>query len=211
MSEDPWEKLIHHEQYTIDFDGLKIQINDNVFTPDPNITYSSEIVRENLFDVDGKRVADIGTGTGVLAITAVKNGAREVVATDTSPEAIENAIRNTELNGLTSEISVIQTDLMTDVDGTFDVILANLPMLDDVWEVEGVDVDSTAKRFLEQVPSKLSVDGKILVPWGSFAEEARVQFEKLLTQMGFTFTVSSKEALGYTWYLYEISFNILSS
>ncbi|MBT7098262.1 methyltransferase domain-containing protein, partial [Candidatus Poribacteria bacterium] len=41
--------------------------------------------------IQGSDVLDVGTGTGVLAILAAKLGARSVVATDVSADAVENA------------------------------------------------------------------------------------------------------------------------
>ncbi|MEM9336601.1 MAG: methyltransferase [Patescibacteria group bacterium] len=205
MSDSPWEKLIRHEQHLLEIGGLRIQVNDHVFTPDPSITYSSEMVREHLPDVRDMRVADIGTGTGILALSAAQNGAREVVATDVSSEAIENALRNVECNGYNETVTIMEADLLDGVGGEFDLILANLPMLDDVWEKEGVSVGSTAEKFLNQVPAKLSSNGQVLVPWGSFAEDARIKFETLLGDLDFEYSLESKEALGFTWYLYTIS------
>jgi hypothetical protein len=50
----------------------------------------------------------------------------------------------------------------------------------------------------------LKSNGELYIPWGSFAEKERSQLEKLLFKSGFSFTVQTKEAIGYTWYLYKI-------
>lgn len=76
-------------------------------------------------DLRGKRVLDFGTGTGVLAILAERLGAGEVVAIDNDDWSIENARENVAENGCT-RIRVLQKDHVADVNGPFDVILANI-------------------------------------------------------------------------------------
>lgn len=71
----------------------------------------------------GKRVLDVGSGTGILAILAARFGAAEIVAVEISPEARDNAEANFQLNE-TPEIS-LYADL-AEAAGTFDVVLANM-------------------------------------------------------------------------------------
>jgi methylase of polypeptide subunit release factors len=77
----------------------------------------------------GKRVLDMGTGTGVLALLAAQLGAAELVATDSNPMAVENARINARRLGLADTIQVRgPADLFASVEGeTFDVILFNAP------------------------------------------------------------------------------------
>lgn len=49
-------------------------------------------------DLGGKRVIDMGTGTGILAILSKKRGAKEVTAIEIDPYALENAVENGTLN-----------------------------------------------------------------------------------------------------------------
>lgn len=198
-----WDTLLNHPQHQLTIDGASITVEDGVFTPDPTISYSTSIIVDNFPDVAGKRVADVGTGTGVLAILAALKGAQEVVATDSSDAAVENARRNASGNGVTETVTVVKTNLLDGIDGTFDVIFANLPILDDnVWNKVGVDVSSTVKDFFATVGTKLNTDGAIYLPWGSFAEKERAGLAELVTDAGFTFRVISAEKIGHRWYLY---------
>src|SRR5438309_868688 len=74
-------------------------------------------------DLEGLRVLDVGTGSGILAIAAAKRGAREVVGVDTDPLAVRAANENAVANGVSVEGRLGSA---ADVDGKFDVVLANL-------------------------------------------------------------------------------------
>ena len=73
--------------------------------------------------LEGVRVLDVGTGSGILAIAAAKRGAREIVAVDTDPLAVRAATENAKGNDLSVDV---RAGSAADVDGTFDVVLANL-------------------------------------------------------------------------------------
>lgn len=73
----------------------------------------------------GKRVLDMGAGTGVLAILAHKKGAQRIVAIDNDEWAYENNIENNERNDAT-EIEVRLGEAPAIGDDTFDVIIANI-------------------------------------------------------------------------------------
>lgn len=87
----------------------------------PTTQLCAELLRR--CEVRERRVLDVGTGTGILAILAARFGAAEIAAVEISPEARENAQANFELNK-THGIS-LHADLK-EVEGTYDFILANL-------------------------------------------------------------------------------------
>ncbi|MBN3525889.1 50S ribosomal protein L11 methyltransferase [Paenibacillus apiarius] len=60
----------------------------------------------------GEDVIDVGTGSGILAIGACKLGAKHVLAIDLDPVAVSSAYENSRLNGLESEITVREGDLL---------------------------------------------------------------------------------------------------
>jgi len=73
-----------------------------------------------------RRVVDVGTGSGVLALTAALLGAGEVLAIDNDPVAIAAARANVELNNLGGRVNVTQGDLMQGVSGPVDLVVANI-------------------------------------------------------------------------------------
>lgn len=77
--------------------------------------------------LDGQRVLDIGCGTGVLAMTAARLGAAEVVAVDIDPVAVASATTNVHLNGLADTVTVRQGNLLDGwQDGDYAVAVANI-------------------------------------------------------------------------------------
>jgi ribosomal protein L11 methyltransferase len=81
-----------------------------------------EIMRD--LDFINHSVLDFGTGTGVLAILACKMGANSILALDSDPWSIENAIENVQLNDCPC-VRVEQKDSMSGT-GIFKIILANI-------------------------------------------------------------------------------------
>ena len=76
-------------------------------------------------DLTGKTVLDIGSGSGILSILASKLGAKKVDACDIDPIAIESAKENIKINK-TDNVSVFYSDLLSEVDGKYDMIFANI-------------------------------------------------------------------------------------
>jgi ribosomal protein L11 methyltransferase len=73
----------------------------------------------------GKRVLDMGCGTGILAILAVKLGAAEVVAVDIEDWTVENARENAALNAAPVEVRLGDVQVIQQ-DDSYDIILANI-------------------------------------------------------------------------------------
>lgn len=71
-------------------------------------------------------VADIGTGSGILSIAAMKLGAQRVDAIELDPTAIPVAAANFEINGIASRVSLTQGDGLKDVEGTYHLIVGNI-------------------------------------------------------------------------------------
>ena len=100
-----------------------------VFTPRPA---TEALVAAALERSDGvpMRIADVGTGSGAIAVAlAVNRPQVEVWATDTSPEAVALARENAERNGVADRVHVIEGDLLTPIEFPVDLVVANLPYL----------------------------------------------------------------------------------
>lgn len=70
---------------------------------------------------------DVGSGSGILSIAALKLGARHALARDIDPAVIDEIAANAELNDIDkSQLSVETGDLLCGVDGMFDLLFANI-------------------------------------------------------------------------------------
>ena len=129
---------------------------------------ATRLIAENLHEIDGLRVLDLGTGSGVLAILASKLGAGNVVATDVSDRAIKIAKRNAEVNGV--EIDFRVGDLFNPVRGElFDLIICNPPMTPSPIQLRrftwgGVDGRLILDRIIDEAPSHLRRNGRLILP-----------------------------------------------
>src|SRR5262249_3284975 len=77
-------------------------------------------------DVAGRRLVDLGTGSGVLAMAARLLGAGEVEGLDFDEDALVSARESLSLNGLEGQVTLRRADLRTDLVAPADVVLANL-------------------------------------------------------------------------------------
>ncbi len=75
--------------------------------------------------IKNMRVLDVGTGSGILAISAARLGAREVIAIDIDLDAVETARKNVHLNNVHEQVFVSNAPLW-EIEGPFDLVLANI-------------------------------------------------------------------------------------
>ena len=119
----------HREFYSLDF-----EVTDDVLIPRPE----TELVVVALLDLAKRRaandeaieIADVGTGSGVLAICAAKYvPTAKVTAIDISPAALAVAKRNAERHGVADRIDFHESDLFNSVpaQARFDYIVSNPP------------------------------------------------------------------------------------
>jgi release factor glutamine methyltransferase len=114
----------------IPFCGLSFGTRPGVvMTPRPA---SARLVRAAVGLVGDRpaRVADVGTGSGALAVAIAERAPRaRVWATDSSPAAVELACENVRRHGLLHRVVVLEGDLLDPVPGPVDLVVANLPYL----------------------------------------------------------------------------------
>lgn len=191
----------------IQIGNMSIWVNEKVFSPDPTTTHSVQMLLDTMPDMTGKRVLDIGTGTGVLAIKAAFNGAKEVVATEVDDDAIENARRNVAFFELDNCIQIKRQDRFEEL-GKFDAILmniifANRPKTASAWEQEKFNSLDLHRRLLKSLPDILESNGICTLGFASFGDIGGLA--KLLTQYSYTYSIQSQKAFEVNWYNITLS------
>ena len=105
------------------FRHIELAVDRRVLIPRPE----TELLVELAVERQPRRVLDVGTGSGAIALAVADEVAEcEVVATDTSPGALEVARANAARLGLAERVTFVEGTLP---DGEFDLVLANLPYI----------------------------------------------------------------------------------
>jgi len=120
------EPLQYIEEY-IPFYSIQINVDQRCLIPRPETEYLIEFIKNN--SDNPKKILDVGTGTGCIALMLKKLYPESTVdACDISLEALDLAKENAEINNL--EINLFQSDLLSDVEEVdYDIIVANLPYI----------------------------------------------------------------------------------
>ena len=122
-------------------------------------------------------VMDVGTGSGILAIAASLMGAKNVLATDISDEAVTAAQENIKLNGI-DNIRVKKANLLKDTEQSFDLIIANI----------------LAEILLELIPDldkHLNKNGQVIFSGIDYKQLPKI--EKALNENGFEIKMKMQE------------------
>jgi release factor glutamine methyltransferase len=162
-----WLRFARDRELTTTIDGLRLVVLPSVFHP--RFFGSSKIFADYLrtLDLAGKRVLDLGTGSGILGLVASRAGAT-VTAVDVNPQAVECARRNAAQAGMAMECRV--SDLFSAVAGErFDVVAWNPPFFP---KTAGNAAEaalfagenySTIRRFAREVREHLAPGGRLLL------------------------------------------------
>ncbi|HEV2712374.1 MAG TPA: peptide chain release factor N(5)-glutamine methyltransferase [Gaiellaceae bacterium] len=110
------------------FRRLTLAVDPRVLIPRPETEVLVERCLELLAGVDEPRVLDIGVGSGAIALSiADERPDARVVATESSPPALEVAAANKARLGVDGRVELRLGDLLAGVDGPFDLVVSNPP------------------------------------------------------------------------------------
>ena len=180
---------------TFDYLGLTLYVPPQVQPIYGMSHLLGEAVLEEVRESD--RVLDMGTGSGVNAILAASKAA-EVVAVDINPVAVEAARNNAAYNGVADRIAIRRSDVFSNVDGEFDLIIFDPPFRwfapRDLLEAATTDENYRAMtRFFREARQHLAPEGRMLIFFGSSGDLTYLQ--RLIAGGGFTAEVVAEQAL----------------
>ena len=172
-----------------EFWGLDFIVTPDVLIPRPE----TELVIEEALAVASRtltrRIIDVGTGSGCLAVAlAIEFASARVVATDISPAALAVATRNAERHKVIGRITLLETDLLDTVDAPAHLIVSNPPYVPEAdaptiqpevgrYEPSGAlyagnDGLSVIRRLFADAPARLAESGWLIVEFGFGQEPA---------------------------------------
>lgn len=179
----------HKEFYQLDF-----RVTPDVLIPRPEtehivVEMLDRISKDHASDL---RIADVGTGSGILAVCAAKYAGNCLVdAIDISPAAIEVARHNAEVNEVGDKITFHLGDLLEPVGDGYDFVLSNPPYVSQqeynelptsVKDFEpqqallaGQGGEDTIARLIPQAAEKLKAAGWLLVELSPMIAQACVE------------------------------------
>jgi release factor glutamine methyltransferase len=120
---------LQHLLGTVEFCGLTVLCDQRAMVPRPE-TEELVALLESRIENRESRIVDIGTGSGVIALTlAAKFPETKVYALDISEDALALARSNAEQLGLTERVHFSKSNLLENISERFDLIVANLPYI----------------------------------------------------------------------------------
>ena len=178
---------------TREFWSLSFRVTPAVLIPRPE---TETLVRVAL-DLAAKRLVEVGTGSGCIATAiATERPDVQIVALDSSPEALALAGENLELHGLSSRVELRHATDLLGLAGEFDAIISNPPYIPTrelgelAPEVQceprtaldgGPDGLSLVRQLIQEAPERLARPGWLALEVG--ADQAR-SVERLLWERG---------------------------
>jgi methylase of polypeptide subunit release factors len=201
------EKHFYNTEQRILYRGFEITVLPNVFVP-RKISRVIGISPKNIRMYKNKEVLDMGCGTGVQSILALKAGARKIVSADINPLACQNTALNLAAHDLTAG-EVRESDLFANVPEKFDSIVAYLPSINaeahDMRERAVYDQGfETFRRFLKVARTHLNLDGIIYTCWVNIDNSISV-FNEMIDQGGYKLLHSNMILYeGEEWWMFDV-------
>jgi release factor glutamine methyltransferase len=180
------------------------EISEDVFNP--KFYYTSVFMAKHIKVRPGDIVLDIGTGSGIQAITAGQT-ALKVIAVDINPEAVRFALRNVIANGLEKKISIVHSDLFSSLhsEDKFDVIL--FTPKSDLDHALFDHEKKLARRFFREAGKYLRPDGYIQMVYSSFAEPEKVL--AISRQSGWRHSlIAEEQTISEKFLIYKFTFGL---
>jgi release factor glutamine methyltransferase len=206
-----FRKFVHWASYTFILSSKRtrmVRIGDLKLTVPPSVFHPGIFITSKIFadhlrctDFRDKAVVEVGTGTGVLALSAARAGARKILALDINPVAAAAAAQNASANGLASVVETRTSNLFSAVskDEQFDVVISSPPsfageprdMSDRAWHAG--DGYRDIHPLFRQAYEHLNRRGEMFLLLSSDTNVALI--ESLARQAGFDWALVARKSI----------------
>ena len=178
-----------------EFYSLQIRVDENVLIPRPETEHlvieALDVAKALAITDRPLRIADIGTGSGAIAVALAKHlSGAEITAVDTSDAALQIANWNAQQHEVAAQIRMIRSDLLAGVESPpqFDIICSNPPYVTTaeyasldrmVREYEprqallaGTTGTEVIERIIAEAPARLRGGGRLIIELSPMIAEA---------------------------------------
>jgi release factor glutamine methyltransferase len=178
---------LQHLLGTVEFCGLTFLCDKRAMIPRPETEQLVELVQSAILDPRSS-ILDVGAGSGVIALSlAAKLPEAKILAVDVSDDALALAQENAARLNLSDRVRFLKSPLLENVEGVFDLIVANLPYVSiqdrhtlspevlhdpEVALFAGAQGDELVRELIEQAPFRLRPGGLLALEIGLGQSEA---------------------------------------
>jgi release factor glutamine methyltransferase len=172
---------LQHLLGTVEFCGHTFLCDKRALVPRPETEQLVELVESKIENRKSK-ILDVGTGSGVIALTLAKKFPEaEIFAVDVSEDALALARENAIRLGVNGRVHLRRSNLLENLDEKFDLIVANLPYIatqdrqtlsrevlrdPEVALFAGTRGDELLRELIEQAPERLCPGGLLALEIG---------------------------------------------
>jgi release factor glutamine methyltransferase len=178
---------LQHLLGTVEFCGLTFLCDKRALVPRPETEQLVELVEMRIENRE-LRIVDVGTGSGVIALSlAAKMPEAQVLGVDVSEDALALAQENAARLNLSGRVQFLKGRLLENTEGAFDLIVANLPYISiqdrhtlslevlhdpEVALFAGAQGDELVRELIDQAPFRLRPGGLLALEIGLGQSEA---------------------------------------
>jgi len=172
---------LQHLLGTVEFCGLTFLCDKRAMVPRPETEQLVELVRSAIRN-PRSAILDVGTGSGVIALSlAAEFREANILAVDVSEDAFALAQENAVRLNLSSRVRFLKSRLLENVEGAFDLIVANLPYVStqdrhtlsrevlhdpEIALFAGRRGDELVRELIDQAPSRIRPGGMLALEIG---------------------------------------------
>ena len=172
---------LQHLLGTVEFCGLTFLCDKRAMVPRSETEELVELIESRIENRKSK-IEDVGTGSGVIALSlAMKFPEAEILGVDISDDALAVAQENAARLNLATRVRFLKSNLLENVEGCFDVIVANLPYISiqdrqslsrevlhdpEVALFASAQGDELVRELIAQAPSQLRPGGMLALEIG---------------------------------------------
>jgi release factor glutamine methyltransferase len=205
---------LQHLLGTVEFCGLTFLSDKRAMVPRPETEELVEFLKSEIEDPKSK-IVDVGTGSGVIALSlAAEFPEARILAVDISDDALALAQENAIRLDLGSRVQFLKSRLLETIEGTFDLIVANLPYISsqdrhtlsrevlrdpEIALFAGARGDELVRELIDQAPTRLRPGGMLALEIGLGQGQALLS---VLTEKNYRDICSKNDYNGVTRFLF---------